>query len=135
MGCDFYVKMFVGVRWSEIVEDRSEPMSVTKYDPDTGKPYKVSDTLRSQWIDGKQVGDANDCIQKVLQGDPVEMHEIDEGQIIGIQLENQDIKYQSTLGSYSIAQLQVQIDIVKQGLEKLGCKAEPKVHFISYCQA
>jgi hypothetical protein len=135
----------IGLRYEQIARMELTKKQTTKYNPDTGLPYQITDTERNWYIgDNKaDIGDREEVVSVIrtllkAKGSklPLPWGVVGEDNcVVGDVLENQDPEYYDSIGSYNMDELQKRMDAVKAVLAVLGVAIEPQIHFMSYCRA
>lgn len=67
MSIEFDAVLVVGVRYDEVVTTRTDVKDVTKYDPDTGEPYKRTVSTEVSLVCGVPKGDPDAYLENDLK--------------------------------------------------------------------
>lgn len=133
MGCSMRVMAVVGVDYDlVVVKSRTEEI-LTKYHPDSGRPYELKVPKTVLTFAGQPISEAEDVVKLLPKG--LELIYGDGCQYIGAQIANQDIEYKSSCDQFTLDQLANIAETVRAGLASMGVEAAPKVMFISYMSA
>lgn len=136
MGIDYYSTLMIAIPLKELVKEQNAYEIVTKYNQNTGEPYEFKSQyieLTSNYPEIVQITkneeiDHYDEIKKLLK------LEIDlNHQFIGTVVSQIDMRDEDSniVDEKNLTKI---IQDVKQKLEKINCKIEPKLyHFIVVC--
>ena len=130
MGLDYLACLMIGIPLKEIVKEQNACEIIVKYNQDTGKPYEykskyielVSEYPEINQIIKNEEIDHYDEIKKLLE------LEIDfNHQFIGKRISSLDAASEDTqlINEKNLANI---TQSVKQKLEKINCKIEPKLY-------